>query len=162
MLDKLIPLTLLALAAVLLLPSDSPSQSSALEQFQHFKLQYGKKYSSAEDSYRFAVFQHNLNAIQDTNQAQSDFQLAVNQFADLTLEEFAQSYLRNTHSFSQDLPRYTFQGYSIPTQVDLRDQGLVGPIKNQGQCGSCWAFSAVGSVEGLIALQTGVVPDLSE
>jgi len=49
-----------------------------------------------------------------------------------------------------------------PTTVDWSTKGVVTPVKNQGQCGSCWAFSATGSTESAIAISTGKLNSLSE
>ena len=53
------------------------------------------------------------------------------------------------------------QASSIPSSIDWRDQGIVTPVKNQGRCGSCWAFSALGPVESAYAKATGVLKDFS-
>ena len=98
--------------------------------------------------------------------------------ADLTHEEFAHLYLSQTVDYSAELAaaaEATTDG-ALPTSVDWRTKGVVTPIKNQGQCGSCWcvhaiisfevhvcrAFSTTGSTEGQHALATGNLVSLSE
>ena len=53
-------------------------------------------------------------------------------------------------------------GSIVPVSVDWRTKGVVNPIKNQGKCGSCSAFSALSSLESAIAIKTGLLPELSE
>ncbi|MEI4884258.1 C1 family peptidase, partial [Klebsiella pneumoniae] len=53
-------------------------------------------------------------------------------------------------------------GESLPDSVDWREKGAVAPVKDQGSCGSCWAFSAIAAVEGVNAIATGDLIALSE
>ena len=58
--------------------------------------------------------------------------------------------------------RQGFIGKQAPAEIDWRSQGVLNPIKNQGQCGSCWAFSTTGALESNIAVSTGSLNNFSE
>jgi C1A family cysteine protease len=89
----------------------------------------------------------------------------VNDFADLTHEEFRARYVggfRGAFNKKIGAPQILDKAQALPATVDWTTKGAVTPIKNQGQCGSCWAFSTTGSVEGVSFLKTGTLPSLSE
>merc|ERR1711971_1273068 len=95
------------------------------------------------------------------------FQLGVNEFAHLTPEEFQASRLqglRPAHMWSglPYLGTHAYSGVTLPSSVDWSQKGAVTPVKNQGQCGSCWAFSTTGSLEGAWQIATGKLVSLSE
>ncbi len=92
------------------------------------------------------------------------YTVEVNKFADLTSEEFRAMYNRFNATSMKPLAGSVYQksGLSAPDSVDWRDQGYVTPVKNQAQCGSCWAFSTVASLEGQHFKASGKLVSLSE
>jgi cathepsin L len=132
-------------------------------QWIKFKNQYNKVYTRAEESVRFAIFQDNLRAIERHNAGQHSFRLGVNKFSDMTNTEFKR-FNGYRASGARPISSQTFNSKvsDLPATVDWRTKGLVTPVKDQGQCGSCWAFSAVASLEGQHAKSTGKLVSLSE
>jgi len=129
--------------------------------WEEYKVHFGKKYSSQEEHNRRQVaYQANLEKIKAHNSQGLSYRLGVNQFADLTIEEFASIYLTK---FNRTAPLRTKWLNTQPLDsVDWRQQNAVTPVKNQGSCGSCWAFSTTGSVEGRNAIKNGQLISLSE
>jgi len=108
------------------------------------------------------IFEHNLLE----SSGLSSHRLAVNSFADLTTDEFVRQmngFRNHGNQFRSAKNLHIDDNVeALPTTVDWRTKGVVTPIKNQEQCGSCWAFSAVASMEGQHALNTGKLVSLSE
>ncbi|CAF4152314.1 unnamed protein product, partial [Adineta steineri] len=126
-------------------------------QWALFKRVHEKQYNSIEEeTARRTIWEANLAKIQKHN-VEADlgihtYTLGMNRFGDMTNEEFRQQ--MNGFKVSakdESFDRHTFLAASnvaIPDAVDWRTKGYVTPIKDQGQCGSCWAFSTTGSLEG--------------
>ncbi|KAN0018982.1 hypothetical protein ACTFIU_002184 [Dictyostelium citrinum] len=140
-------------------------------QFLEFQEKHNKKYSHVEYLQRFEIFKTNLRKIDELNQKaidnDADTRFGVNKFADLSSDEFRSYYLNSKKAvFTDDLPVADYLDddfmYSIPTVVDWRTKGAVTPVKNQGQCGSCWSFSATGNVEGQHYIKVNELVSLSE
>jgi KDEL-tailed cysteine endopeptidase len=130
---------------------------------------HGKTYRHSEYHDRFSKFVSNLQLVQhhnaDMDLGRHTHFLAVNRFADLSHEEFKKQTTGFRAANPKDLraKRYvtTLNG-TAPESVDWRAQGAVTGIKDQGQCGSCWAFSTTGAVEGSNFLKTGRLQSFSE
>eukprot|EP00811_Abedinium_folium_P037328 NODE_9953_length_1387_cov_78.186508.p1 GENE.NODE_9953_length_1387_cov_78.186508~~NODE_9953_length_1387_cov_78.186508.p1 ORF type:complete len:365 (-),score=81.22 NODE_9953_length_1387_cov_78.186508:292-1290(-) len=138
------------------------------QDFEEFKEMFGKVYSTAaEEEARFAAFAANMLIVREENAKGQDYTLGVGPFADLTLEEFSKQHLgykRPAKPFGDAafLGTHKWQGEDLPAVVDWTKNGAVTPVKNQGQCGSCWAFSTTGSLEGALKISSGKLVSLSE
>ena len=110
-----------------------------------------------EDSYSY-------QGIDENCKYNKTYQLGINNFTDVSKEEFKSIYLKGLQS--KNIPSqkeyHKFDNSHIPHSIDWRADGLVTNIKDQGQCGSCWAFSAVGTMEGQHAKKNNKLVSLSE
>jgi len=133
---------------------------TAFLQFMH---KYEKSYSHDAFHVRYATFKNNMDLIEAHNNKGLTFTLAMNHLGDLTSEEYAKYYLglAKTQTFSSS-PLAEVNGQDLPASYDWRQQNAVTPVKDQGQCGSCWSFSTTGSTEGCHAISTGNLVSLSE
>merc|ERR1712176_720863 len=133
-----------------------------------FKTTYGKTYSSSiEEEQRFQIFKVNIDYIEKMNSLNHSFQLGVTGFADLTADEFGNSHfgIAKPADMWGSLPKlgaHKYNGEALASSIDWSQRGAVTPVKNQGQCGSCWSFSTTGSLEGAWEIATGKLVSLSE
>jgi len=164
---RVVALVCLVLAlAVCAVQARELAESDYQQLFTNFVKKYNKDYAHDEFFSRFETFKANYDLIRTHNKSNSTYTLGVNEFADMTSKEFAARMLRlkpvdNAVLRSKNAFTGT-PGFVAPTKVDWRTKGAVTPIKNQGQCGSCWAFSATGSMEGAHQISSGSLVSLSE
>jgi len=137
--------------------------------FTQWKIVYGKSYASAdEEAHRFQTFQDNFYFVQEFNaNPEHTSTVGLNEFADLNTQEFkalktclgmAQPTTTTSEPKTLDVEAVN----ALPTSVDWRTKNAVTPVKNQGDCGSCWSFSTTGSLEGLHAIKDGSLLSFSE
>ncbi|GAA47433.1 cathepsin F [Clonorchis sinensis] len=156
---------LVALGFFGVLGSNIPESENARQLYEEFKLKYKKSYSNDDDEYRFRVFKDNLLRIkQFQNMERGTAKYGVTQFSDLTAQEFKVRYLRSKFGgVPVDREPVPFIRMDVDDDnFDWRNHGAVGPVLDQGDCGSCWAFSAVGNIEGQWFRKTDNLLQLSE
>jgi KDEL-tailed cysteine endopeptidase len=132
-------------------------ESKFFDWMQEHKIQFK---NGAEFAYRLSVFRENLDYIMNHNAKESTYELGTNAYSHLTSEEFADFFhlgslrppmLRRSTEFVHSAPSDLS---SLPASVDWTTvPNVVTPVKDQGNCGSCWSFSATGAIEGAYGIK---------
>uniref|UniRef100_A0A1D1Y688 Cysteine proteinase RD21a n=1 Tax=Anthurium amnicola TaxID=1678845 RepID=A0A1D1Y688_9ARAE len=140
--------------------------------FEDWQVKHDKSYQNKEEKERkFEIFRSNLLFIDEHNRLENNhsYIVGLNSLADLSNEEYRSIYLTPQLNMSEilytpvtDWELQMEEETQQPSSIDWRDKGAVGPVKNQGSCSSCWAFTAIATVEGINAIVTGNLITLSE
>ena len=148
--------------AVYMIQGNKLPEKSLSASFMAFNNRFGKSYASQQErEYRYAIYLDNMRFAAAKNAEQDSFTVGENQYADLTFEEF-----RNKYLSQEVLPNRVFgtvgAAPAFAGAKDWRQEGKVTPVKNQAACGSCWAFSATGALEGVYSIKNNELKDFSE
>lgn len=136
--------------------------------FRRFVHTHKKMYATVKEfKLRFKIFRRNLKHIQFLNKNEKGTaKYGITKFADLSRKEFSQQYLGYRPDLASEnnipFPMAETPNVELPQGFDWRDKGVVSEVKDQGACGSCWAFSVTGNVEGQYAIKYGKLQEFSE
>ena len=126
-----------------------------------WKSKYGVEFTETENLYRRIVFFRNLAIINTHNSNEKrTYDMGLNKFSALTDEEFVSTYLA-PKPYNPEWENVDVEFKKLGVDIDWTTKGVVSPVKDQGNCGSCWAFSAVATLESF-ALMKGQTVYLSE
>ncbi|KAL5552727.1 hypothetical protein UlMin_040128 [Ulmus minor] len=148
---------------------DLASEESLWDLYKRWRSHHRVSRDLQEKQIHFNVFKANVKHVHEVNQMDKPYKLKLNKFADMTNHEFVRFYAGSKVSHyrvlhgERPITGFMHENTSdLPPFVDWRKKGAVTGIKDQGNCGSCWAFSAVVAVEGINQIKTKELLSLSE
>jgi len=165
-------------AAILLLALalavSATSVAELRRQFVSFQQQFNRVYATQDEfEHRFGIFSQNMKKAAQLSKLNPRATFGVNKFSDMSHEEFSGKYLMNVDfkndyvapapktNFSTKKTNSAFSCSPNPTTFDWGSCGVITPVYNQGQCGSCWAFSATETIESYFAIAGNPLTELA-
>jgi hypothetical protein len=180
----LIPVACVLLSLALLSAAISPRfneraydllQDSATNRqyFNSWARYHGRSYASHEFGFRYNVWRDNYAYVEHFNaNANASFTLAINDLGDMTEDEVSRVYTglvgevpsvdRRDYEAAEEAAKRELEERAVPSSFDWRTQNAVTPVRSQGACGACYAFSSIGAIEGAVKIATGSLPALSD
>nr|CAA84378.1 cysteine proteinase [Vicia sativa] len=149
---------------------DLESEKSLWNLYERWRSHHTVTRNLDEKHNRFNVFKANVMHVHNTNKLDKPYKLKLNKFGDMTNYEFRRIYAdskishhRMFRGMSHENGTFMYENaVDVPSSIDWRNKGAVTGVKDQGQCGSCWAFSTIAAVEGINQIKTQKLVSLSE
>jgi len=167
-LSKSMRAVLVGAVAAVATSSEGGPINEYVEAFKDFEKRFKRNYTAAERAEKFEKFTATYMYIARENaKGTNSYELGVNDFSDMTPDEFAAKHMgfstpAKPWGSLKHLGTHEYNGEELATSVDWVTKGAVTPVKNQGQCGSCWSFSTTGAMEGAWQVATNKLVSLSE